>query len=95
MLVIGFGGIIIFGKKSENPAPYSIIKESTMISGMEKSFYKTKDYFIDYAIQLDYPREISYPQMNQFDILISNYSANAAYCKVAAERGACLQKRFI
>ena len=85
VLIVGFEWNMGFYQIGGNPASCSIIKGDIGIgiSLIEKSLSRTRDN----GIQLDYPSLISYPQMEQFDITIYNYSVNAAYCKVSAEFG--------
>ncbi len=74
ILLIGFGCITAY------PQIEKEYKDT-----MQESEYKTKKD--DAYIRLEYPNKISYPEMKQFDITISNYPVNTAYCKISADLG--------
>lgn len=85
IMLIGFGCIIMFNKylkKSGNPTAYPI-KEEGITDTVKENHYEIENNLI----QLDYPNMISYPGIKQFDILVSNYPFDAAYCKITTDFG--------
>lgn len=90
-LVIGFGCIIIFNwkLKKSNPSTTSNhptinpTKEQEETDKSEESHYELEDTII----RMEYPNGISYPGVNQFNVLISFYPLDALYCKISADIG--------
>lgn len=87
IILIGFGCMIIFnGYLNKSPTTNPVIeKEDT--DTVKDSDYETEKEIDDAYIQLEYPNKISYPEMKHFDVTISNYPVNTAYCEVSADSG--------
>lgn len=89
IILIGFGCMIIFkgnSNKSKSPSTNPVIeKEDT--DTVKESDYETEKEIDDAYIQLEYPNKISYPEMSQFDVTITNYPVNTAYCEISADIG--------
>lgn len=89
IILIGFWCLIMFNgnlNKSKSPTANPVIeKEDT--DTVKESNYGTEKEIDDAYIQLEYPNKISYTEMKQFEVSISNYPVNAVYCEVSADLG--------
>lgn len=102
VLVIGFGCVIKFNwnlKKSNhsttsdhpttNPS-----KEQENTDKPEESHDELEDVIEDAMIQMEYPSEIPYPGMNQFNVLISVCPNDFIYCEISADIGKVSKRKI-
>ncbi len=91
VLLIGFGCIIMLNWHPNESNPSTASNRPTINPANERVDMDQSEeshYGLDDAIMcMEYPNEISYPGVNQFNVLLSVYPADAVYCKVFSDIG--------
>lgn len=90
-LVTGIGCTIMFNWNPKESNPSTASNHPAINSANEQADMlpsKESHYGLgDAVIQMEYPSEISCPGVNQLNVLLSIYPADAVYCKVFSEIG--------
>lgn len=73
-----------YSKHGISTSPYLVTAAGNAGTVNDNSYLPTVEGAM---IQLEYPNSVPYPGMEKFDIMVSNYPANAVFCKVSADFG--------
>lgn len=89
VLLIGYECVIKFNGnlKKSNHSTTNLSKEKENIDKSEERHDELENAVEDAMLQMEYPSEIPYPGVNQFNVLISFYSNDFIYCDVSADIG--------
>lgn len=102
VLVIGFGSVIKFNRNL-NTGNYSTIsthptanpaKEQDHTNKKVESHDELEDAIEDAMIQVQYPNELPYPGVNQFNVFVSFYPNDAIYCDISADIGKTSERKI-
>lgn len=71
-------------RNNNSPSAYLVTAAGNAGTIKDNSYLPTAE---GATIQFEYPGAVAYPEIENFDITVSNYPANAAFCKVSADSG--------